>query len=74
MEYILENLGYICCFDEVSALDSENIDVSKTRVSLAQIDVTLNYRPSSYNSKFSQLVPALLKKHVIFYILYNLMD
>ena len=33
---------------------------SKTRVSLAQIDVTPNYRPSSYNSSFSQLVPALV--------------
>ena len=32
---------------------------SKTRVSLAQIDVTPNYRPSSCNSSFRQLVPAL---------------
>ena len=32
MEYILENFGYICCFesfDEVSALDGENIDIFK---------------------------------------------
>ena len=32
---------------------------SKTQVSLAQIDLP-NYRPSSYNSSFSQLVPALV--------------
>ena len=60
MEYILENFEYICCFDEVSALDGENIDVFKTRVSLVQINVTPNYRPSSYNSSFSQLIPALV--------------
>ena len=33
---------------------------SKTRVSLAPIDVTPNYRPSSCNSSLRQLVPALL--------------
>ena len=33
---------------------------SKIRVSLPQIDVTPNYHPSSYNSSFSQLVPALV--------------
>ena len=33
---------------------------TKTQVSLEQIDVTPNYRPSSYNSSFSQLVPALV--------------
>ena len=32
------------------------VTFSKTRVSLAQIDVTPNYRPSS----FSQIVPALV--------------
>ena len=34
---------------------------SKTRVSLSQIDVTPNYCPSSFNSSFSQLVPALVR-------------
>ena len=29
MKDILENFRYVCCFDEVSALDSENIDVFK---------------------------------------------
>ena len=33
---------------------------SKTLVSSAQIDVTPNYRPSSCNSSFRQLVPALV--------------
>ena len=32
---------------------------SKTRVSLAPIDVTPNYRPSSCNSSLRKLVPAL---------------
>ena len=34
--------------------------LSKTQVSLAQIEFTPNYRPSSHNSSFSQLVPALV--------------
>ena len=58
MQYIFENFGYICCAGEVSALDGENIDVFKN----SQIDVTPNYLPSSYNSSFSQLVPALVPK------------
>ena len=36
----------------------------KTRVSLAPIDVTPNYRPSSCNSSFRQLVPALDPMHL----------
>ena len=34
---------------------------SKTRVSIAQIDVSPNYRPSSCNSSFRKLVPALMQ-------------
>ena len=61
MQYIFEYFGYICCVGEVSALDGENIDIFKNLgVSLAQINVTPNYRSTSYNSSFSQLVPALL--------------
>ena len=33
---------------------------SKKRVSLAQIDVTPYYCPSSYNLSFSQLIPAVV--------------
>ena len=43
------------------------LTISKTRVSLAQIDVTPNYRPSSYSPSFSQLVPALLL-NMFFYL------
>ena len=56
MQYIFENIGYFHCIGEVSALNIE----FQTGVSLVQIDVTPNYRPLSYDSSFSQLVPALV--------------
>ena len=60
MEYILENFGYICCFDEVSALDGETIDVFKNSSftcggqcypELSPIELQLEFqstRPSTY--------------------------
>ena len=62
MQYIFENFRYICCVGEVLALDGEPTDVFKNSSFTLQIDVTPNYRSSSYNSSFSQLVPALIAK------------
>ena len=56
MQYIFENVEYFRCVGEVSALDG---DVFKNSSLLVQINVTPNYRPSSYNLSFSQLVPTL---------------
>ena len=56
MQYIFENVGYFRCVGEVSALDG---DVFKNSSFTCADRCTPNYRPSSYNSSFSQLVPAL---------------
>ena len=58
MQYISENFGYIYCVGEVSALDGENIDIFKNSVSLAQIEVTPNYRSSSNKLEFQLTCPS----------------
>ena len=45
---------------------------SKTRVSIAQIDVSPNYRPLSCNSSFRQLVPALVLSSIAQMLNYSL--
>ena len=74
MEYILENFIDVVLM-KCQPLMVKILMFSKTRVSLAQIDVTPNYRPSSYNSSFRQLVPALIftLQHMFTNIVINLL-